>query len=268
MIKNRFLALAVAVAVMAGTAVPAFAESSNTTTVSLTVAPTNTYTMTVPAKTTLDSEGAVTELTNGIKITNGDLADGKKLTVTATSQNSWTLTADGETTGISYALYSDSTAATAATSWEFTQAEANAAAGATKKVYAKVNATDVGAAKPGEYSDVITFTAAVENVTTISTVTLNKNTTSKDGVTYSGYSTSMLDTYSRGTISTESGVITKIVVTKSRSINGSTDSGSGWSSDGSTATYTGDKKSSVSFPYYISAVNASSDFSITVTIEK
>ena len=267
MIKNRFLALAVAVAVMAGTAVPAFAESSNTTTVSLTVAPTNTYTMTVPAKTTLDSEGAVTELTNGIKITNGDLADGKKLTVTATSQNSWTLTAEGVTGGIGYTLYSDA-GTTEATSWEFTQAEANAAAGATKKVYAKVNTTDVGTAKPGEYSDVITFTATVENVTTISTVTLNKNTTSKDGVTYSGYSTSLMDTYSGGTISTESGVITRIVVTKSRSINGSTDSGSGWSSDGSTATYTGDKKSSVSFPYDISAVNASSDFSITVTIEK
>ena len=66
--KNKILAIAMASAMMTGTlatAVPVFA-ADNTTTVSVTVAPKNTYTMTVPANTTLNSDGTAKELTNGI----------------------------------------------------------------------------------------------------------------------------------------------------------------------------------------------------------
>ena len=173
--RNKFLALTMAGAMTLAAATPVFAENkTGTTTVSLVVAapaPTNEYTMTVAAKTALDSEGAVTELTGGIKITDGDLEEGKKLTVTAESQNDWTLKADGVTTGIGYALYSDEAAETEATSWEFTQAEAKE--GATKAVYAKADATDVADAAAGTYSDTITFTAAVEDAVTGVTFTID-----------------------------------------------------------------------------------------------
>ena len=173
--RNKFLALAMAGAMTLAASVPAFAEDNNTTQVTLTVSGRNSYTMTVPAKTALDSAGAVTELTGGIKITDGDLADGKKLTVTATSQNDWALTATGAETTIAYALYSDEAAETEATGWEFTQEEANAAGGATAKVYAKPDADALNAAKSGEYSDVITFTAAVEDEVTEVSFSITKD---------------------------------------------------------------------------------------------
>lgn len=191
--RNKFLALAMAGAMTLATAVPAYATgSSGTTEVSLTLSPKNTYTLTVPAKTALNSDGTVTELTNGIKITDGDLADGKKLTVTATSQNSWALTAEDVDTTISYALYSDDAAETGATSWEFTQAEANADEGTTKSVYAKPDATALSAAKSGEYSDVITFTAAVEDEVTYVSFSITKDGatnyyTVTSGTTWSGF---------------------------------------------------------------------------------
>ena len=68
--KNKILAIAMAGAMMTGTlatAVPVFAAENSTTTVSLDVEPPkNTYTMTVPANTTLNSDGTAKELTNGI----------------------------------------------------------------------------------------------------------------------------------------------------------------------------------------------------------
>ncbi len=167
MIKNKFLALTMAAAMTLATAVPAFAaDGSGTTTVSLTVAPKNTYTMTVPSATPLDSTGEATQLTGGIKITDGTLENDKKLTVTATSKNDWYMvtTESDVSTKIGYALYSDA-GTTAATIWEFTKEQANADGGATKDVYAKANADDLKAAASGVYSDVITFTAKVESAT-------------------------------------------------------------------------------------------------------
>ncbi len=176
MIKNKFLALAMAAAMTLATAVPAFA-TGNETTVSITVAPKNNYTMTVPSATTLNSDGTATALSGGIQITNGDLEEGKKITVTATSANNWNMTASGVDTTIGYGLYSDSAAETAATTWEFTEEEANTGTtGATKNVYAKANATDVTKAASGTYSDVITFEAEVVNATVaVDSVSLNMN---------------------------------------------------------------------------------------------
>ncbi len=187
MIKNKFLALAMAAAaaMTLATAVPAFAD--NTTTVSLTVAPKNTYTMTVPSATNLDSTGEATELAGGIQITGGDLAEGKKITVKASSAADWKMSAEGKTTTISYSLYSDE-GTTSATTWEFSQAEANAANGATKAVYAKANATDVANAASGTYSDVITFTAKVESATPMVSFTFEDGSYQvKQGTTWSEF---------------------------------------------------------------------------------
>ncbi len=178
MIKNKFLALAMAAAMTLATAVPAFAEQSGTTTVSLTIeAPSNTYTLTVPANTELNSDGTAKQLTGGIKITEGALQDGKKITVTAESENKWEMVAADAAvkTKIGYGLYANSTDNTTTTSWDFSQTDANAESGTTKNVYAKANTTDVNAAKAGEYSDVITFTAALDNAgTAVESVSLNR----------------------------------------------------------------------------------------------
>ena len=186
--RNRFLALAMAGAMTLTASVPAFAaDGSGTTEVSLTVAPKNTYTLTVPAATTLDSDGEATQLSGGIKITGGDLEDGKKLTVTATSDSEWKMSATGKETSIGYALYSDA-GTTEATTWEFTQAEANAADGATKAVYAKADAEDLAAAASGSYSDVITFTAEVADAVTGVTFTLNgASYTVNEGTTWAQF---------------------------------------------------------------------------------
>lgn len=175
--KNKFLALAMAGAMMTGTlatAVPVLAEDDNTTKVSLTVAQKNTYTMTVPAATELGNEGEITQLTNGISITNGTLEDGMKLTVTAESKNDWYMvTSDSSTTKIGYTLYSDE-GTTEAKSWAFSQTDANN--GAKKDVYAKANKDDVAKAGAGTYSDVITFNAKVETAkVAVESVELNCN---------------------------------------------------------------------------------------------
>ncbi len=171
MIKNKFLALAMAAAMTLATAVPAFAD--NETTVSLTVPEWNTYTLTVPADTELNIDGTAKQLSGGIKITGGNLMEGKKLTVTAESAHEWKMTASGVETKISYSLYSNSNAATSATTWEFTRDEANAESGTTKDVYAKANTDEMYEAASGVYSDVITFTAKVESAAPQVTFTLD-----------------------------------------------------------------------------------------------
>ena len=169
---KKLMAMALAAAMMTGTfaaGVPALAteaDNKNQTTISVTVAPRNTYTLSVPATTEISADGSATQLTNGITITNGELAEGKKLTVTASTTSGWKMSADDVGTTIGYALYSDA-GTTAATSWEFSQEEANKENGTTKDVYAKATAEDLKTAKAGTYSDVITFEASVEDAETI-----------------------------------------------------------------------------------------------------
>ena len=270
--QKRLLALAMAGAMMTGTlatAVPVFAaESSGTTKVSLTVEPKNTYTMTVPANTKLSSAGTATQLTGGIKITDGTLEDGKKLTVTAKSANSWKMKADSATTQIGYTLYSDE-GKTAATSWEFTQEEANKDSGTTRDVYAKANADDVSSAASGEYSDVITFTGGVVDAVTTKTVTLNSsNSFSADGVTYTGESYDYY--FNGGKFVATSGNITKITITNSYSGGSISALDNEWSlsSDGKTATYEGGKSKVISFPGTIVYGDYESLVVMTVEIER
>lgn len=194
--SKRALALAMAGAMMAGafaTAMPVMAEG-NTTQVTLTVAPKNTYTMTVPATTTLDLSGSVTALQNGVTISSdNDMADGYAVNVTASSENDWKLKSSSgtNTNTIGYTLYSDSAgtvemdgkgttrgykldiydgtstiSTTAAKGLWFTAEDANHADGTVKNVYAKVNTDDIEKAASGDYTDTITFTAEVGKTVT------------------------------------------------------------------------------------------------------
>ena len=189
--SKRTLALAMAGAMMAGafaTAVPVMAEGT-TTTVTLTVDPKNTYTMTVPATTALNLNGDITALTNGVTISSdNDMSSDYAVNVTVSSENDWKLKSSGRNSTIGYTLYSDdvgtiemdgketgnkaaykleiekdgNTTTTAAKGLWFTGDEANQTA--TKQVYAKVNASDVKNAASGDYQDTVTFTAEAGKV--------------------------------------------------------------------------------------------------------
>ncbi len=187
---KRLVALAMAGAMMAGTfatAMPVMAEGNNTTTVSFTVAPKNTYTMTVPAATALNSDGTITALEGGVTISSdNDMAADYAVNVTVSSENEWKLQSSERNATIGYTLYSDEagtiemdgrgttasyklevekdgiTSTTAAKGLWFTADEANQTA--TKSVYAKVNTSDVENAASGIYQDTITFTAKAGKV--------------------------------------------------------------------------------------------------------
>ena len=127
--------------------------------------PTNDYTLTVPAETTLAYDGSAVALTNGLKVSGGDLEDGKKVTVTATSAGDWQLSATGATTKIHYGLYATTDATETTTSWDFSKTDA-AVTGTTKTIYSKIVASEYQSAEAGDYSDTITFTAALKSAAT------------------------------------------------------------------------------------------------------
>ena len=165
---NKFLAVTLAGTMMAGTlatAVPVLAEDY-TTKVTLNVPTWNTYTLNVPTETALNVDGTAVELTNGIKVSDGTLVDGKKVTVTATSKGEWTMSSSAATTTFNYGLYATTDATATTTSWDFTQEEANTASkdAKAKTVYAKADTDTLYEAAAGTYSDVITFTAKVAEV--------------------------------------------------------------------------------------------------------
>jgi len=125
-------------------------------------APTNQYTLTVPAETTLAYDGSAEKLTNGLKVSGGDLEDGKKVTVTASSANEWVLKGSKTetTTTIAYGLYAASDVTETTTSWDFDKTAA-AGDGTTVDIYSKIIASDYQSATTDDYSDTITFTADV-----------------------------------------------------------------------------------------------------------
>ena len=210
---KRLLALAMAGAMMTGafaTAMPVLADENNTTMVSFTVAPKNTYTMKVPANTSLNPDGSATALTDGITVSsNNDIALNYAVVVTASSANNWKLkNNDGKETEISYGLYSDEDCSNNIiveynykTYWStsiadslvpkpykfadddnptkvekgmwFMSDEVNGANGITRQVYAKVDTTESDTWASGTYSDIITFTADVNE-------TINFTITDKD----------------------------------------------------------------------------------------
>ena len=134
---------------------------------------TNTYTIDIPSALTVTKTGW-NDQTAGIKAS-GTLADGKKLTVTATSPtNNFNLKSGDNSVAYKLAAesekkksYSD---ATAKTTWEFSKDDLAASGGKTETV--GVILEDITNKPAGTYRDTVTFTAAVEALPTLAGVTL------------------------------------------------------------------------------------------------
>ena len=119
------------------------------------------YTITIPSTLAVANSGW--NATDGISAT-GTLASGKKLTVTASSANSWALKSGDNSVG--YTL-TTAEGGSQTTSWEFTTLD-----GTAKPMGIIVENYDNKPA--GTYTDTVTFTAAVENAgIPVSSVTIN-----------------------------------------------------------------------------------------------
>ena len=110
-----------------------------------------TYTLTIPSTLTVANSGW--NATDGISAT-GTLASGKKLTVTASSANSWALKQQDGSETVSYTMKETSDGA-AKTAWEFTALPGNATLG--------IDVADYSSKPAGTYQDTVTFTAKVED---------------------------------------------------------------------------------------------------------
>ena len=199
----------------------------------------STYTITIPSELTVSGSGW--NATGGISAT-GTLESGKKLTVTASSANSWALKSGDNSVG--YTLATASTDTEATTSWEFTELSSTA----TKKDMGII-VEDYSEKPAGTYTDTVTFTAKVENAVTTRTVTFNTDTDgktiNKDGVTCDGSFDSYNNITRGGAFSVSSGQFTKIEVTAA-DVKRTGNTIEGWSTTSGTATWTG-KSSTVPF---------------------
>ena len=110
----------------------------------------STYTLTIPS--TLTVSGSGWNATDGISAT-GTLASGKKLTVTASSANSWALKQQGGNETVGYTMKETSDGA-AKNAWEFTTLPGSATLG--------IDVVDYSTKPAGTYQDTVTFTAKVE----------------------------------------------------------------------------------------------------------
>ena len=150
------LSLAMLVGLLPALSAPALAADGDTT-----------YPLTIPSA--LNVSGSGWNATAGISAT-GTLADGKKLTVTATSANSWALKSGDNSVGYNLATATGtySSSATPA-SWEFTELTDTAT---TKPMGIIVE--DYSAKPAGTYQDTVTFTVKVENAgIPVSSVAIN-----------------------------------------------------------------------------------------------
>ena len=235
-IKKKILSLALAgtmaLGLMPGMTMTALADGDTS------------YTLTIPSELTVANSGW--NATTGISAT-GTLASGKKLTVTASSANSFKLKSGDNSVG--YKLATASTDTEATTSWTFDSLSSTA----TKKDMGII-VEDYSSKPAGTYQDTVTFTAKVEDAAPATiTVTWNNNditgsgkSFTKDGVTITAGHIDFRDkNFMRGgTFTTTLGNFTKIEVTA-----GDVDmlSGTGWSGNDTKKTWTGTPASSVSF---------------------
>ena len=154
--KKRFLgillSLALVLGLMPGMTLTAYAADGDTT-----------YTITIPSTLSVANSGW--NATGGISAT-GTLATGKKLTVTASSANSWALKSGDNSVG--YTL-TTAESGSQTTDWEFTELSDTAT---TKTMGIIVENYDDKPA--GTYQDTVTFTAKVENAgIPVSSVAIN-----------------------------------------------------------------------------------------------
>ena len=155
---------------------------------------TPTYTVTIPATLEVANKGW-NELTGGITAKGSDFADNQKLSITASSTNSWALKKD-ETNKVGYNLVasgnSESTYSSTAepASWEFSKTEltANGGDGTTKT--AGIVVEDYSSKAAGTYEDTVTFTASVVDntpaVVATDLSTLNADYVAQDGEVLTG----------------------------------------------------------------------------------
>lgn len=137
------------------------------------------YTITIPATLTVANAGW--NVLDGGITAKGSLAEGKKLVVSAASENEWKLVANkGEENeakvGYNLAATGDGTSVYSATAtvptWEFDTLTADGTSQA-----AGIIVEDYSEKPAGTYQDVVTFTATVETaVIPVTSVTLNKST--------------------------------------------------------------------------------------------
>ena len=112
----------------------------------------SSYTLTIPS--TLNVANAGWNATDGVSAA-GTLDSGKKLTVTASSANSWALKSGDNSVGYTLTTAEDGSQTT---SWEFTELSSTAA---TQPMGIIVE--DYSNKPAGTYTDTVTFTAGVES---------------------------------------------------------------------------------------------------------
>ena len=125
----------------------------------------STYTLTIPAAVTVS--GAGWNATGGVSAT-GELAKGKKLTVTAASGDDFALVCQGKGQ-IGYYLAATATDIQPTTTWTFTALDDDPA---TQPMGVIVSETDFSSARPGTYTDTVTFTAQVEDADPLQKLTV------------------------------------------------------------------------------------------------
>ena len=155
-VLSFLLTLAMVVGLLSGMRLTAIAAENSTD-----------YTLTIPSTLTVANSGW--NASDGISAT-GSLADGKKLTVTASSENSWALKSGDNSVGYNLATATGTYSGSATpASWEFTELSNTAS---TKPMGIIVE--DYTDKPAGTYQDTVTFTAKVENAgIPVSSVTIN-----------------------------------------------------------------------------------------------
>ena len=160
-IKKRLLSLALSgvmvLGLMPGMTMTALADGDTS------------YTLTIPSTLTVADKGW--NATDGISAT-GSLESGKKLSVTATSDDEFALVNQSDNTQkVGYILAATSEDTTATTSWEFDTLSSTAT---TKTMGIIVD--DYSSKPAGTYQDTVTFTAKVE-IAVPAGITLTRNMT-------------------------------------------------------------------------------------------
>ena len=166
-IKKRLLSLALSGAMVLGL-------MPGMTMTALAADDVSTYTLQIPS--TLNVSAAGWNETSGLTaaVSSGDTFDsGKKLSVTAASNNSWSLVSGSNSVGYNLAKATGTYSSTATpASWEFSAAELNASGGTNKPMGIIVE--DYSSKPAGTYTDTVTFTAKVENGSIpVTSVTIN-----------------------------------------------------------------------------------------------
>ena len=183
-IKKRLLSLALSGAMvlglLPGMSLTALADGDTT------------YTITIPS--TLNVTNSGWNATDGISAT-GSLESGKKLSVTATSDDEFALVNQSDNTQkVGYILAATSEDTTATTSWTFDSLSNTAT---TKNMGIIVD--DYSEKPAGTYQDIVTFTAKVESAATAPTLTLGEMTQGGDPLNNgSGSETYYSPTFSEG----------------------------------------------------------------------